>query len=59
MQQLIEQFMDRYLSRKEIIHRLPVSVPSQNFGLNFSRSAEIGQFCSLSPINGESHSGSC
>ena len=25
MEQLIQQFMDRYLSRKEIAYRLPVS----------------------------------
>lgn len=31
MQQLIEQFIARYLSRKEIIHRLPVSVPITKF----------------------------
>lgn len=31
MQQLIEQFMERYLSRKEIIHRLPVSMPISKF----------------------------
>ena len=31
MEQLIAQFMDRYLPRKEIIHRLPVSVPISGF----------------------------
>lgn len=31
MEQLIEQFMNRYLSRAEIIHRLPVSQPISQF----------------------------
>ncbi len=31
MEQLIEQFMSRYLSRAEIIHRLPVSQPISQF----------------------------
>ena len=31
MEQLIQQFMDRYLCRKDIIHRLPVSVPIAKF----------------------------
>lgn len=31
MQQLIDQFMERYLSRREIIHRLPVSMPIAKF----------------------------
>ncbi len=31
MEELIEQFMKRYLPRREIIHRLPVSVPIREF----------------------------
>lgn len=31
MEQLISQFIERYLPRKEIIHRLPVSVPIATF----------------------------
>ena len=31
MEQLIQQFMDRYLSREEIAYRLPVSIPIGQF----------------------------
>lgn len=31
MEQLIEQFIDRYLPRKEIIHRLPIAQPISRF----------------------------
>ena len=31
MRELIEQFMERYLSRQEIIHRLPLSISIQQF----------------------------
>lgn len=31
MEQLIQQFMDRYLSREEIAYRLPVSIPISQF----------------------------
>ena len=31
MESLIAQFMERYLPRQEIIHRLPVSVSIQQF----------------------------
>ncbi len=31
MEQLITQFIDRYLPRREIIHRLPLSVPIARF----------------------------
>ena len=31
MEQLIQQFMDRYLSREEIAYRLPVSMPISQF----------------------------
>ena len=31
MEQLVQQFMDRYLTREEIAYRLPVSMPITRF----------------------------
>ena len=31
MESLVQQFMDRYLSREEIAYRLPVSIPISQF----------------------------
>lgn len=54
MEQLIAQFMDRYLPRKEIIHRLPVSVPISKFwpALQEERKAKAIQL-PLSDQNGD------